>query len=116
MPLPDHNSKLSLRNCPLNDAEKSTLPNHFQSHAQHEIDVCSSSWAGPVLGWNEPARPAAARPVSHDAGGQAAGGCAVRTERPGQYRRKPTDVLGKMRRGNDENWFFELKGVALITI
>ena len=39
---------------------------------------------------NEPARPAAARPVSRDMGGQAAGGSAVRTERRGQDRRKPT--------------------------
>jgi hypothetical protein len=40
---------------------------------------------------NEPARPTAARPVSHDASRrrQAAGGSAVRTERRGQDRRKP---------------------------
>ena len=38
---------------------------------------------------NEPARPAAARPVSRDMGGQAAGGSAVRPERRGQDRRKP---------------------------
>ena len=38
---------------------------------------------------NEPARPAAARPASHDVSGQAAGGSAVRTERRGQDRRKP---------------------------
>ena len=42
---------------------------------------------------NEPARPAAARPALHDAGGQpeAAGGSAVRTdsERRGQDQRKP---------------------------
>ncbi len=35
---------------------------------------------------NEPARPVAARPVSHDGGGQAAGESAVRTERQGQDR------------------------------
>jgi len=40
---------------------------------------------------NEPARPAAARPASRDAGGQAASGCAVRTERRGQDRRKTGD-------------------------
>ncbi len=40
---------------------------------------------------NEPARPAAARPVSRDMGGQAAGGSAVRPERRGQDRRKPLD-------------------------
>ena len=41
---------------------------------------------------NEPARPAAARPVSHDVGGLAAGGSAVRTERRGQDRRNPSMV------------------------
>ena len=40
---------------------------------------------------NEPARPAAVRPVSHDMGGRAAGGSAVRTERRGQDRRIPTN-------------------------
>ena len=39
---------------------------------------------------NEPARPAAARPVSHDMGGRAAGGSAVRTER--------RDEIGGIRR------------------
>jgi hypothetical protein len=39
---------------------------------------------------NEPACPAAALPVSHDAGGRAAGESAVCTERQGQDRRKPT--------------------------
>ena len=40
---------------------------------------------------NEPARPAAARPVSGDMGGQAAGGSAVRPKRRGRDRRKPVD-------------------------
>ncbi len=39
---------------------------------------------------NEPARPAAARSVSHDMGGRAAGGSALRTERRGQNRRIPS--------------------------
>ena len=39
---------------------------------------------------NEPARPAAARPVSRDMGGRAAGGSAVRTER--------RDEIGGIRR------------------
>ena len=40
---------------------------------------------------NERARPAAARPVSHDAGGQAGGESAARTEQREQDRRKPTN-------------------------
>ncbi len=40
---------------------------------------------------NEPARPAAARPVSHDAGGQAVDESAARTQRRGRDRRKPTN-------------------------
>jgi hypothetical protein len=48
---------------------------------------------------NEPARPAAARPVSHDEGGQAAGGSAVRTEQRGQDRRnrRTASMIGRIR-------------------
>lgn len=58
------------------------------------VPVLRTSTSGRTVSFfpelNEPARPAAARPVSHDMGGLAAGGSAVRTERRGQGRRNPS--------------------------
>jgi hypothetical protein len=61
------------------------VPNHMPELGSSECDNQTGQ------GLNEPARPVAARPVSRDTGGQAAGGSAVRTERRGQDRRKRTN-------------------------
>ena len=55
--------------------------------SKDECIIAHCQCAGQIYLENEPARPMAARPVSHDAGGQAAGESAVRRERRGQDRR-----------------------------
>jgi hypothetical protein len=74
----------------------------FTARVSESLKADSSSEPGPEAAaeLNEPARPAAARPVSHDAGGQAAGESAVRTERR-QDRPKPTMCHGHGRGNGD---------------